>query len=93
MMSDRGLEDAIASLTNRIGADRIITTGPKLALANRATFEHPSKIIAILSPANREQVAICLEVAARYQIAIKPVSTGSLAGRDLVSAAVASCTA
>jgi len=47
-----------------------------LALANQATFAAPASLIAAIHPADRAELAACLEVARRFGIALHPVSTG-----------------
>jgi len=67
---------AIGLWTDVLGPVGVEKSAPELASANRATFEHPSKIAVVLRPGTKDHVAACLAIAANTGIPLHPVSRG-----------------
>jgi 4-cresol dehydrogenase (hydroxylating) len=59
-----------------VGASRVITDRGALAAARTATFATDHRVLAIVQPADREEVQSCVRIANRFRIPIYPVSGG-----------------
>lgn len=80
-MTDNGsyeaaLEAALSRWTAKLGAERVCTDPPVLALAARCTYEHDARIPAVLRPQTVEQVRDVLTIATELGVAVHAVSTG-----------------
>ena len=76
MRPDLRLTGAIGRWVEALGPDKVIAGEAELAAANRATFDHPSRIAVVLRPATRGDVSACLAIAAECSVAVHPVSRG-----------------
>lgn len=70
------LTKAIAAWTDVLGADHVRADATSLAAAATATFATTQQALAILRPADREQVQACLRIANRLDIPVYPYSSG-----------------
>lgn len=59
-----------------MGVSRVITDRGALTAAQTATFATGHRVLAIVRPANREQVQTCVRIANRFGIPLYPVSGG-----------------
>lgn len=59
-----------------LGAEHVLTESSILCAAQTATFATSQHILAILRPANREQVQACVRVANTFRTPLYPISTG-----------------
>ncbi len=75
-MTANRLQQALAECIASMGPERVCLDATELTHANAATFATQAVSPAILKPADREQVAACLQIANRYRIPVYPVSTG-----------------
>ncbi len=67
---------ALRAWQSDLGPDQVVTAGAELALANCATFAHPSTIVAVLKPRDRPQVMRALAIASEFGTPVHPVSRG-----------------
>jgi 4-cresol dehydrogenase (hydroxylating) flavoprotein subunit len=75
-MSLSGLPSAIAEWTRRLGAAYVQQDPPTLQAAATATFQTNGRVLAIIQPANREDVQECVRIAKRFGVPLYPISTG-----------------
>jgi 4-cresol dehydrogenase (hydroxylating) len=73
---DQRLNVALERWTAAIGADHVVTRDDVLRDAGTATLATRSRVLAILRPANRDEVQTCVRVANAAGIALYPLSTG-----------------
>lgn len=80
-LSTKGLGDqslaALAAWSEAIGASSVTVQGEELKQASETTFSTQARLHAILRPHNTGEVVACLQIAARYGIAIYPISRGT----------------
>jgi 4-cresol dehydrogenase (hydroxylating) len=74
------LNKAIKAWTQCLSSQHILTELIQLQKCQTATFINTSQIIAILRPANTEQIQECLEIANQYHIPVYPISRGRNTG-------------
>jgi 4-cresol dehydrogenase (hydroxylating) len=70
------LSSALEHWTQLLGAPFVQTDPGTLHAAETATFITNQKIVAVLQPADREQIIGCLRVATQFKIPLYPISTG-----------------
>ena len=70
------LETAIREWRSIVGAEHVVTASGELQRAGQATFPVGNSVLAIVRPANREEVQECVRAAARLGVPIYPLSTG-----------------
>lgn len=70
------LAAAIDHWTKTLGSEFVQTDTRSLTAAETATFATHHRILAILRPADREQVRECLEIANRFRRPLYPISSG-----------------
>ncbi len=70
------LAQAIQQLQEIVGADRVIDDQTTRKQYQTTTFQTDNHILAIIKPANREQLQQCLRIANEFVIPVYPVSTG-----------------
>lgn len=75
MVSDK-LTLSVKHWEQLLGAEFVQIDRPALQRAEAATFATTQRILAILRPANREQVQECLRIANRFGTPVYPISSG-----------------
>lgn len=70
------LEAALAEWRVILGDDNVASDASSRTAAQTATFATHQRVLAVLRPANREQVQDCLRIANRFRIPVHPVSGG-----------------
>ena len=75
MSEPEALGEALVAWAAVVGAAHV-DRGERLAAANRTTLGTSTSLLAVIAPANRDEVAACLRVAADARIPLYPVSTG-----------------
>src|ERR1051325_3562235 len=68
--------EALAAWRELLGPEHVVTGGPRLELAERATFATTQSYLAVIEPKDRDEVAACLRIAVRYGVPLYPVSRG-----------------
>ena len=76
MRPDSRLAGATGKWAEALGSEKVIAGETELAVANRATFDHPSRIAVVLRPTTRGDVSACLAIAAEHGVPLHPVSRG-----------------
>ncbi len=71
-----GFEAALAEWRGVLGDDNVAADASSRVSAQTATFATHQRVLAVLRPANREQVQDCLRIANRFGIPVHPVSGG-----------------
>lgn len=82
---------ALRQWEEAIGYDYVVSDSADLAEGETATFGTLQRILAIIRPCSVEEVAACVKIAGRHNIAVYPVSRGrnwGLGSRVPVSTAV-----
>lgn len=69
-------EQACHEWKSIVGDPYVDLSDPALKRASTATFPTQTKVTAIVSPANTEEVAACLRIAQKHGVRVYPVSTG-----------------
>ncbi|WP_013323702.1 FAD-binding oxidoreductase [Gloeothece verrucosa] len=59
-----------------IGSENLLTENQAIQNAQTATFPTQQQIVAILCPANREEIQQCLKIANEFSVPIYPISRG-----------------
>ncbi len=62
--------------SNCLGSEFVFSDSERLRSAETATFLTTQRVVAVLRPANREQVQACLRIANQFCLPIYPVSSG-----------------
>lgn len=75
-MDARALIDAVREWTALLGQGHVIYDVPALNAASTATFPTTSRALAIIRPADRDQVQRCVRIANRHRIPLYPISSG-----------------
>ncbi|HUK35186.1 MAG TPA: FAD-binding oxidoreductase, partial [Vicinamibacterales bacterium] len=75
-MSTSGLPAALREWRTAIGNDHVVDAPQALERAGTATFATDAKVLAILHPANREELQKCVRIANRHGVPVHPVSSG-----------------
>jgi 4-cresol dehydrogenase (hydroxylating) len=73
---DPSAAEALAAWRELLGPGHVVEDGPRLELAERATFATAQRFLAVVEPKDRDEVAACLRVAVRYGVPLYPVSRG-----------------
>lgn len=76
MVLDYEFETALADWRRVLGEGNVAADASGTRPAQTATFATYQRVLAILRPANREQVQDCLRIANRFRIPVYPVSGG-----------------
>ncbi|MBI2686955.1 MAG: FAD-binding oxidoreductase [Acidobacteria bacterium] len=75
-MNESRWEQALIEWRAAIGRGHVDTAGPAISAASTATFATTQVIPAILRPASRDEVVLCVQIANRHRIPVYPISTG-----------------
>ena len=67
---------AIAEWRSAIGAAHVSTAADELRAAGAATFPTRAVVIAVIRPANTQEVQECVRIANRFKVPLYPISTG-----------------
>jgi 4-cresol dehydrogenase (hydroxylating) len=59
-----------------VGEQHVHLDSGQLDLASTATYPTDGRVVAIVAPANTEQVSACLRVAQKHKVPVYPISTG-----------------
>src|SRR5581483_11545478 len=70
------LQQALDEWSAALGSDHVVADRQALRSAETATFSSDREVVAILTPANREEVQACVRIAARAGVPLYPVSGG-----------------
>ncbi|NEW06839.1 FAD-binding oxidoreductase [Paenibacillus sp. SYP-B3998] len=70
------LKEALTAWSLLLGPEHVNLDERALALANTATFRTIPRSVAILNPADRDEIAACLRIATSFRIPVYPVSAG-----------------
>jgi 4-cresol dehydrogenase (hydroxylating) len=70
------LAGALDAWRHVVGAGQVRTDEPLLAAAQTATFATLQRVLAVVTPGNRQEVQACVRIANSHQIPIYPVSKG-----------------
>ena len=72
----RDLGAALSGFRAVVGDAHVVSEGPEIDAAGRATFATVSRVLGIVRPADRAEVQECLRVANRAGVPLYPVSGG-----------------
>ena len=75
-MSIGAMAHAIRAWTQVLGSEHVEQSGAELRRVERATFDIDTPVSAVLRPFDTDDVRMCLEIAAQFDIPIYPVSCG-----------------
>ncbi|MCE5289319.1 MAG: FAD-dependent oxidoreductase [Nocardiaceae bacterium] len=70
------LDAAVARWRALIGDEHVWTDDERLRAAGTATFATTQRVLAVIRPANREQVQACVKVAHELRVPLHPTSRG-----------------
>ncbi len=70
------LREALAAWADIVGAANVSAEDALLRAWSAATYATGTTVAAVLRPADRDELAACLRVAARFSVAVYPVSCG-----------------
>lgn len=70
------LADAFNAWAARLSAAHVVFDGPRLDEINRSTFQHATRLAGAIYPANRSDIAHCLDIARTHSIPLHVVSRG-----------------
>lgn len=70
------LGEAITQWTTLLGPEFVHTDSERLDSVGTATFATRQRIVALLQPADRDQIQECLKIANRFQTPVYPISSG-----------------
>ncbi len=73
-------QQAFDSFTQVVGQEYVILDSDILNEYEKTTFSVRHRILAVIRPANTEQVQACMRLANQYKVAIYPISTGKNVG-------------
>ncbi len=76
MSDSSNLQRALADWRTALGTDHVQTDPDLLAAAQTATFATSQRILALLHPADRDQVQACVRIAGQFGVPIYPISGG-----------------
>jgi 4-cresol dehydrogenase (hydroxylating) flavoprotein subunit len=75
-MDRSSLSKALAQWRAVVGQEYVVADGERLAEVRRATFAASQEVLAVLRPANRDEVQACVRIANECRIPLYPTSKG-----------------